>query len=142
MGFHRSISVKPHAKTRRGKSSSAPLLCSRSTRCGEALMTRLLRSSIAIGSLVLCGGISSAGQPAYRVQLLSTPENCDAYSQFHGLGENGEAAGILVCDDGPASQAVSWDEFGVAELATLGGPSAAPFGVARKGVVLGWAETP
>jgi len=108
----------------------------------EMQMARLVRSSALAVCVFLFGGLAHAGRLAYRVQLLPTPENCDAYSQWHGLGHDGAAAGILVCDGGPAFQAVAWNGSEVTELPTLGGPSATPYGVGRDGLIVGMAETP
>jgi len=104
-------------------------------------VAHLIRCIALSGCQLLLSGLVHAASPVYRVQVLPAPENCEAYSQWHGLGQRGEAVGVLSCDGGPASKAVMWDDAGLTELPTLGGPSAMPFGIGSSGLVVGMAET-
>jgi hypothetical protein len=43
-------------------------------------MTFSVRRGVLVGSLLALASAARAGTPAYRVQVLPTPDNCEAYS--------------------------------------------------------------
>src|SRR5262249_50241198 len=105
-------------------------------------MVLTVRRSVFIGSLFVLAEAARAVAPVYRVQVLPVPENCEAYSVWHGLTQDGEASGILLCDSWTVTKAAVWRGHTLIELATLGGPSAVPYGTGKKGAIVGSAETP
>jgi probable HAF family extracellular repeat protein len=100
------------------------------------------RFSLVVGCHLLLGLAATAGTPAYQVKVLPVPDGCVSFSQWHGLAQSGDAAGIILCEGEYVPKAVRWGPTGMTELPTLGGPSATPFGIGRNGVVVGFAETP
>jgi probable HAF family extracellular repeat protein len=60
---------------------------------------------------------------------------------LHGLGEDGEAAMLVACDETPEVRAILWSPEASVELPSLGGPSVTPYGVLGGGAALGCAES-